>query len=193
MTFLGKRVHTTDKKVDLAPAVLMEAANARLQLLFDTESNRNGYFKMITKRTVQTQNSWTHNTDRMLQGTENTNFLYLNPDDAKQLKLKAGDLADVSSKHGKLRIPVKILEELMPGTVAIPHGWGHQEAKGMRIASQAKGVNVNILAGSGPEAIDELSGMSKLTALEVMIEPAKGEQAHTWSGLPHLTIRPQNI
>ena len=139
---------------------------------------------MITKRTVQTQNSWTHNTDRMLRGTENTNFLYLNPKDAKHLKLKAGDLADVSTKHATLRIPVKILDELMPGTVSIPHGWGHQDAKGMRKASQAKGVNVNILAASGPESIDKLSGMSKLTALNVTIEPAKGPQAHTWSGLP---------
>jgi anaerobic selenocysteine-containing dehydrogenase len=182
--FLGKRVHTSDKKVALAPAVLMEAANARLQLLFDAESNTNGHFKMITKRTVQTQNSWTHNTDRMIRGSENTNFLYLNPEDAIHLKLKAGDLADVSSTHGKLRIPVKILAELMPGIVAIPHGWGHQDAKGMRVASKTKGVNVNILARSGVEAIDALSGMSKLTALEVVIEPAKGEQAHTWSGLP---------
>lgn len=182
--FLGKRVHTNDKKVALAPTVLMEAAHSRLQLLFETESNTNGYFKMITKRTVQTQNSWTHNTDRMIRGSENTNFLYLNPEDAIRLKLKAGDLADVSSKHGKLRIPVKILAELMPGTVAIPHGWGHQDAKGMRVASKTKGVNVNILAGSGVEAIDALSGMSKLTALEIKIEPAKGQQSHTWSGLP---------
>jgi formate dehydrogenase len=182
--FLGKRVHTKDKKIDLAPAPLMDAANKRLQTLFKVESHQNVHFKMITKRTVQTQNSWTHNTDRMLQGTENTNFLYLNPEDAKKLKLKAGDLADVSSKHAKLRIPVKILEEIMPGTVSIPHGWGHQGAKGMRKASKAKGVNVNILAGSGAEEVDTLSGMSKLTALDITIEPAKGPQAHTWSGLP---------
>lgn len=182
--FLGKRVHTKDKKVDLAPTVLMKAANARLQPLFDTEINKNDHFKMITKRTVQTQNSWTHNTERMIRGSENSNFLYLNPDDARQMRLKSGDLADVTSKHGKLRIAVKMLAELMPGTVAIPHGWGHQDAKGMRVASQTKGVNVNILAGSGTEEIDALSGMSKLTALEVSIEPAKGPKAHTWSGLP---------
>ena len=182
--FLGKRIHTKDKKIDLAPAPLMDAANKRLQTLFEVESHQNGHFKMITKRTVQTQNSWTHNTDRMLQGTENTNFLYLNPEDAEKLKLQAGDLADVSSKHATLRIPVKLLPELMPGTVSIPHGWGHQGAKGMRKASKAKGVNVNILAGSGAEEIDGLSGMSKLTALNVKIAPAKGAPAHTWSGLP---------
>ena len=152
--------------------------------MFEAEANQNNHFKLITKRTVRTQNSWTHNTDRMLRGTDHTNFLYLHPQDAKKLKLKTGDLADVSTVHAGLRIPVKLLETLMPGTVSIPHGWGHQHAKGMRIASKAKGVNVNILAASGPESIDELSGMSKLTSLEVRIEPAKGPLAHTWSGLP---------
>jgi formate dehydrogenase len=182
--FLGKRVYTKNKKVDLAPSPLMAAAEQRLQAIFNSETSKNNHFKLITKRTVTTQNSWTHNTERMLRGTENTNFLYLHPEDAKKLKLKAGDLADVSTQHARLRIPVKMLEELMPGTVSIPHGWGHQDAKGMQIASKAKGVNVNILAASGPEFIDDLSGMSKLTALEVSIEPAKGPQANTWSGLP---------
>jgi formate dehydrogenase len=98
--------------------------------------------------------------------------------------LKAGDFADVKSRHGSLRIPVQILEELMRGTVAIPHGWGHQHSKGLSVAGQTKGVNVNILAGSGSEEIDPLSGMSKLTALDVKISRAKDSQAHSWSGLP---------
>jgi hypothetical protein len=78
---------------------------------------------------------------------------------------------------------VKFLPELKRGTVAIPHGWGHQGAKGLGIANKTKGVNVNLLAGSGMDQIDPLSGMSKLTALEVSIERAEGEQAPNWSGI----------
>lgn len=183
--FLGKRIYTKDKKVDLAPRPLMEAANNRLQKLYESESEKRNHFKMITKRSVQTQNSWTHNTERMIRGLGDTNFLYMNPDDADQLNLQTGDLADVSTKTSTIRIPVKIIVELMPGTVAIPHGWGHQQAKGMGIASKTRGVNVNLLAGSGTEEIDTLSGMSKLTALDVTIKPAKGTLAHTWSGIPN--------
>jgi len=137
---------------------------------------------MITKRAVQTHNSWTHNSERMLKGSEGTNHLYLNPADAAGLGLKAGDLADVSSPFASLRIPVKLLSDLKPGTVAIPHGWGHQHS-GLKIAGKTRGVNVNLLAGSGPAEIDPLSGMSRLTALRVSISRAHGEQAPNWSGI----------
>ncbi len=180
--FLGVRVYTEDKKVDLAPDALV-AEVPRLHKVFKKELSRGNSFKMITKRAVQTHNSWTHNTDRMLKGSEGTNFLYLHPDDAGELGLKHGDFADVSTSYATVRIPVKHLSELKPGTVAIPHGWGHQAAKGLGIASRTKGVNVNLLAGSGPDQIDPLSGMSKLTALEVSITPSTGQQAPNWSGI----------
>ena len=186
--FLGKRVHTKDKKVALAPGPLVRAAG-QLQEIFEREREQNrpgigpeGTFKMITKRAVQTHNSWTHNSERMLKGSEGTNHLYLNPADAAGLGLKAGDLADVSSPFASLRIPVKLLSDLKPGTVAIPHGWGHQHS-GLKIAGKTRGVNVNLLAGSGPAEIDPLSGMSRLTALRVSISRAHGEQAPNWSGI----------
>ncbi len=181
--FLGKRVYTADQKVNLAPSELIAGAE-KLPSLYREELQKKGGFRMITKRAVQTHNSWTHNIERMLQGSENTNHLYMNPQDARSLRMENGDLADVSSKHATVRLPVKILSELQPGTVAIPHGWGHQAAKGLRIASRTKGVNVNLLAGSGIDEVDPLSGMSRLTAIEVSIEPATGVQASTWSGLP---------
>jgi hypothetical protein len=66
--------------------------------------------------------------------------------------------------------------------VAIPHGWGHQDALGMKIASSTKGVNVNILVADGPNNVDKLSGMSKLTAIDVEISSANTPQKNNWSG-----------
>lgn len=180
-SFLGQRVYTADKKVNLAPEDLIDTAE-RLRKTF-VEEQENKQFKLITRRAVQTHNSWTHNTDRMLKGSENTNYMYMNPLDAEELNLQKGDLADVTSAHGKIRIPVKMLEELMRGTVAVPHGWGHQGAKGMNVANRTKGVNVNILAGSGVENVDPLSGMSKLSAINVAIEKSEQPREHSWSGV----------
>ena len=185
--FLGKRVYTEDNRVDLAPGPLVEAAG-QLDEIFERELGRDARdkegrrFKMITKRAVQTHNSWTHNTERMLKGSDGTNYLYLNPEDAQELGLGPGDLADVASSSARVRIPVKLLPDLKQGTVAIPHGWGHQHS-GLKIAGKTQGVNVNLLAGSGPDQIDPLSGMSRLTALNVSITPARGKQAMTWSGI----------
>ena len=52
------------------------------------------------------------------------------PSDAERLGLEDGDLADVSTEVATVRLPVKLLDDLMPGTVALPHGWGHQHATG---------------------------------------------------------------
>ena len=181
-SFLAKRIYTVDKKVNLAPDSFLKAA-IELNDLFEKKKSKSNFFKLIIKRTVRTHNSWTHNTERMIRGTENTNFAYLNSNDAKNLKLKNGDLVDVSNNFGSIRLPVKLSNEILSGAVAIPHGWGHQHAKGLSVANKTKGVNVNILAGSGINEIDPLSGMSKLTAIEVKIEKSKARRAETWSGI----------
>jgi formate dehydrogenase len=46
-------------------------------------------------------------------------------------------------------------------------------------------VNVNLLAASGPDAIDPVSGMSHLTGIPVDIAPATGPlDPDSWSGMP---------
>jgi hypothetical protein len=54
--------------------------------------------------------------------------------------------------------------------VALPHGWGHQAAKGLSVASNTSGVNANILASDGPGSIEPLSGMAQLTGFVVKVE-----------------------
>jgi len=109
-------------------------ATSRLKDLFEEEIQKKDCYKLIIKRTVRTHNSWTHNTRRMIKGTGQTNFAFINPTDAETLKLEDGDLADVSTKYGKIRIPVRLSKALTPGAIAIPHGWGHQHAEGLKVA-----------------------------------------------------------
>ena len=183
-TFLGQRVVTTDGKVHLAPERLLERAS-RLEADFARELASAGQIKLITKRHVKTHNSWTHNHEGMVSGDFDTNHLYLHPDDAATLGLADGDVADVTTTTATVRVPVRLLDDLMPGTCALPHGWGHQHATGLSVASKTKGVNVNLLAASGPDAIDPTSGMSHLTGIPVEIRPAAGPRDVTdWSGVP---------
>jgi len=109
--------------------------------------------------------------------------LYMHPEDAARAGLSEGDLADVSTETGAVRIPVKLLSELMPGSVALPHGWGHQDSK-MSVASKTTGVNVNLLAADGPDKLERVSGMANLTGFLVDVKPAAGalDTGH-WSGI----------
>lgn len=103
---------------------------------------------------------------------------------AAPLELADGEMADVSTNAGTVRIPIRFLSDLMPGTVALPHGWGHQIAKGLSIASKTRGVNVNLLAASGPDHLERVSGMAHLTAIAVDVIKARGAKNDaTWSGL----------
>ena len=180
--FAATRVLTPTKKVQLAPSLLMEAAK-KLERDFDTEKTRAGALKLITKRAVQTHNSWTHNVEAFTH--EKTNHLYMHPADAQRCGLTDGAFADVTSATATVRVPVKLLADLMPGTVALPHGWGHQHATGLSIANKTRGVNVNILAADGPDQLERVSGMANLTGFVVDVKPAAGPQDPTsWSGLP---------
>ena len=47
---------------------------------------------------------------------------------------------------------------MTPGTVALPHGWGHRG--GWKLANEAGGANSNLLAPSDPEDLEPLAGMA---------------------------------
>ena len=59
-------------------------------------------------------------------------------------------------------------DEMTPGTVALPHGWGHRG--GWRLANEAGGVNVNLLAPSDPDGLERLAGMAHLNGIPVRVE-----------------------
>ena len=181
-SFLGRRVIHDDRKVRLAPEVLLEQTH-KLESDFDLELRNQGKLKLITKRAITTHNSWTHNIEDFVSGERSTNHLYMHPDDAVRAGVEEGNLADVSSETGTVRVPVKLLSDLMPGTVALPHGWGHQDSK-MGVASKTTGVNVNLLAADGPDKLERVSGMAHLTGILVEVRPAAGLlNPDHWSGI----------
>ncbi|HVI03274.1 MAG TPA: molybdopterin dinucleotide binding domain-containing protein, partial [Enhygromyxa sp.] len=179
--FLGKRVLTRDGKLDLAPAPLLAEA-AKLEAHFERERRDAMRLKLITRRHITTHNSWTHNHEDFVPN--DSNYLYVHPDDAARLGLEEDACADVRSDTATVRTTVKLLADLMPGTVALPHGWGHQHARGLSVAGKTGGVNVNLLAADGPDRLERVSGMANLTGFCVDVTPAAGPRDPTsWSGI----------
>lgn len=181
--FLGGRCVADAGRIDLAPARLLAQA-AGLDAAFARELAGRDELRLITRRAVTTHNSWTHNFADFVSGGRDTNHLYVHPADAARLGLAEGSYADVSTATATVRVPVALLDDLMPGTVALPHGWGHQHAKGLSVAGRTRGVNVNLLAADGPDSVDPVSGMSHLTGIPVTVRPAAGPPDPTnWSGI----------
>jgi anaerobic selenocysteine-containing dehydrogenase len=69
---------------------------------------------------------------------------------------------------GEVEAPVEITDDMMPGVVSLPHGWGHG-LPGVRlgVARANAGVSVNDLTDE--EVIDPLSGNAVLSSVPVTV------------------------
>ncbi|HZH79649.1 MAG TPA: molybdopterin dinucleotide binding domain-containing protein, partial [Archangium sp.] len=58
---------------------------------------------------------------------------------------------------GEVRAPVSVTDEVMPGVVSLPHGYGHgREGVRLRVAGEHAGVSINDLTDD--QALDAISG-----------------------------------
>lgn len=169
--FLGKRVLTDDGKVDLAPPDFVEASRTLVRNYAEELAGRDR-LKLISKRERFTHNSWMHNVSEFVKGDRATNYLYMHPEDARRAELEDGDMASISSATATVTAPVKITDEMMPRVVALPHGWGHQKADGLKVAQVTTGVNANLLAADGPGALEQFAGMAHLNGIPVEVRRA---------------------
>jgi len=168
--FLGKRVVTDDGLVNLAPVELVDAAR-NLEATFELERTQRDKLKLISKREQHSHNSWLHNHPRFVEGKRSTNYLYMNPLDGETAGVESGAMVEVRSSVGSVRLPAQLTDEMMVGAVALPHGWGHEAADGLSVASKTTGANANLLAADGPDALEYFSGMAKLNGIWVEVTP----------------------
>ena len=93
-----------------------------------------------------------HNVPALMRGKDRCTLL-IHPDDAHRAGLGSGDIAEISTDEGSLTVPVEVSDEMMPGVVSLPHGWGHGEpGTRLAVANAHPGVNSNLL--NPPELLD---------------------------------------
>ena len=75
----------------------------------------------------------------------------------------------VTSRVGAVEVEVSGVDDMMPGVVSLPHGYGHQ-VDGTRLshASKVPGVSINDL--TDPERLD-VSGNAALNGVPVTVQP----------------------
>lgn len=160
-----KRLFTKDKKIDLVPYYFKKGIE---ELLKQNEESSAGGLRLIGRRHLRSNNSWMHNTERLVKGGERCTLL-MHPDDAKERGLENALSVKVASRVGEVQAALEISDEIMRGVVSLPHGWGHNR-KGikMKTAQEHAGVSVNDLTDE--LFIDQLSGNAALSGVEVKVE-----------------------
>lgn len=161
---LPAMLRTPSGTLELAHPTLLSA----LQALRDPAPQDPSTMLLIGRREVRSNNSWMHNLHTLAKGPERC-VLLVHPDDAQRLGMSEGSQAHLSTAQGELTAPVHVSDEVMPGIVSLPHGWGHA-APGTQLglASQRPGVNMNRLLST--QTRDPLSGTAVLNGIPVRVK-----------------------
>ena len=163
---LPERLLTTDKRINLAPDILVQDL-ARLKREPDLAENMEFPFSLIGRRHLRDCNSWMHNSEILMKG-KNRCTAMINSTDAQKLDLQDGQTVRVVSRVGSVELPVEITGNIARGVVSIPHGYGHgRKGVALDIAANHAGVSINDLTDE--TVIDELTGNAAFSNVRVRI------------------------
>lgn len=145
------------------PVVLSEMDRLRAH---DTAPDPTFGLRLVSLRELRSQNSRLHNIDKIMRNR--TQRLRMHPSDAEAAGVADGDLVAVVSKRDRIEVPVTVTDEMLPGNVALPQGWGH--GGGWRTAVAAGGANYNRLVPTDPSEVDQPSGNARFNGIPVRVE-----------------------
>jgi len=161
---LLRRIATRDRRVLLAPPLHvadLPRAAAALQAAPPSLS-------LIGRRHVRSNNSWLHNSQRLVKGKPRCTLL-IHPEDAARRGIGDGVTVRVRSRVGEVQVTAELTDDISPGVVSLPHGWGH-DRDGIRlaVASRHAGVSLNDLVDD--QRLDALTGTAVLNGTPVEVE-----------------------
>lgn len=163
---LAARLKTESRQIEAAPdRLLADLARFAAQPLPEA-----GGLLLIGRRHVRSNNSWMHNYHRLVKGKPRHQLL-MHPDDLAARGLADGQRVRVRSRVGMIEVEVAASDELMPGVVSLPHGWGHaRPGVQLAIAGVQPGASANDLTDE--TRLDGLSGNAVLNGVPVEVEAA---------------------
>ena len=163
---LPDRLKTTSRRIELAPGPYLDDVR-RLCDQLDREREDDRYL-LIGRRHLRSNNSWMHNVPRLMRGKERCTLL-LHPDDARRLGIGTGDQVVVTGRVGRIIARSEISDEIMPGVVSLPHGWGHDRpGTPPRRSADNPGVSANDLTDE--LVVDPTCGNAVLNGVPVRLE-----------------------
>jgi anaerobic selenocysteine-containing dehydrogenase len=143
----------------------------RLEAALDAAGAAPGGLLLVGRRQLRSNNSWMHNSMRLVKGPVACTLL-MHPADAAMRGLGPGSVAVVRSRVGEVRVPVALTEDLRPGVVCLPHGWGHdRDGSALAVARAHAGASFNDLADE--QRVDALSGNADFSGVPVTVEAAR--------------------
>jgi anaerobic selenocysteine-containing dehydrogenase len=161
---LPSALQTKDHRVDLAPREYLDDLPRLFARIAGDVDNG---LVLIGRRDLRSNNSWMHNSARLIKGADRCTLL-MHPDDAKERGLAHESMVAVASRVGEVQVKLEVTDAIMRGVVSLPHGFGHGRA-GVRLQNAVAhaGVSINDLTDSS--RVDALSGNASLNGTPVAV------------------------
>jgi len=164
---LFNRLQTIDKKIHLAPDLLLKDVVRIHKTFNNTKLSADFDLLLINRRHLRDNNSWMHNSERLIKG-RNRCTLLIHSQDAAQRKIEEGTMVKIRSRVGEVLVSAKLTDKMMRGVVCLPHGYGHDRAGvQLPIAQAHAGVSVNDLTDE--LILDELTGNAVFGGVPVQV------------------------
>jgi anaerobic selenocysteine-containing dehydrogenase len=162
---ITRRVQRRGRRMRLAAAPILDDGR-RLASTLDVAPSRDALL-LIGRREIRTNNSWMHNVPAMVSGRPRC-VLWVHPDDAARAGVADGDTATLASRVHRGDVPIRVTDEVSPGVVSLPHGWGHgPSAPWQRTAGAHAGVSAN--DWSDDQLVEAVVGQSVLNGVPVTL------------------------
>lgn len=172
---LPQRLATESRRIDLAPAIVLAGladARALLEAASSTTPGDDRDLLLIGRRHQRDNNSWMHNQVRLTRGKPRHHLL-VNPGDLHQRGILSGDRVRVTSASGDLEVECLASDDMMPGVVSLPHGYGHARP-GVRMAraTTLPGASVNDV--TDPGVVEGIGANAVVNGVPVSLSAAVG-------------------
>jgi anaerobic selenocysteine-containing dehydrogenase len=156
---LPQRLCTPGRRIALAPERLL--ADVPRLLAARAEPG----LQLIGRRDLRSNNSWMHNSQRLVKGPDRCTLL-MNPADAGARGLRHGQRVRVRSRVGQVDVALEVTDAMAPGVVSLPHGWGHgRQGTRLAVANAHAGASLNDV--TDPLRVDALSGVAAFSGVPV--------------------------
>jgi anaerobic selenocysteine-containing dehydrogenase len=163
---LERVLHTASGRIDLAHVTML----AELRRLSAELASPAPGLVLVGRRDSRTNNSWLHNVPLAVKGRDRCTLL-MHPADADERGLASEQAVRIRSRVGEVVATLEVSDEMMPGVVSLPHGWGHDRPGiAMRLAEANAHVSVNDLCDE--QQIEPVVGNAVLNGVPVHVEPA---------------------
>lgn len=167
-----RRVRHRGGKIRIAPPLIVDGIDVLVDQMADRaaavgRSKADGELLLIGRRELRSNNSWMHNIPKLVSGKPRC-VLFVHPSDAETAGVADGDNAVLENHVHAGEVPVHVTDQMTPGIVSLPHGWGHAaSAPWQKTAGANPGVSFN--DWSDENDVEPLVGQSILNGVPVRL------------------------